>query len=68
MTQHYISWWNLENLFDIENSTDRPERLAKSIKNELKKWKKLDERGNYQEYCQAVVYILERKLDKYNKS
>ncbi|MCD4772441.1 MAG: endonuclease/exonuclease/phosphatase family protein, partial [Bacteroidales bacterium] len=38
MTQHYISWWNLENLFDIENSTDRPERLAKSIKNELKGW------------------------------
>lgn len=39
-----------------------------SIKNELKKWKKLDERGNYQEYCQAVVYILERRLNKNNKS
>jgi len=38
MTQHYISWWNLENLFDIQNSTDRHEKLAKSIKNELKGW------------------------------
>ena len=40
MIQHYISWWNLENLFDIQNSTNRSERLAKSIKNELKGWDK----------------------------
>ena len=38
MIQHYISWWNLENLFDIENSPTRSEKLSKSIKNELKGW------------------------------
>ncbi len=40
MTQHYISWWNLENLFDIKNSTNRPKHLAKSLKQELKGWNK----------------------------
>ncbi len=37
-TTHYIIWWNLENLFDIENSQLRPLWLAKRLKNELKGW------------------------------
>lgn len=48
MPAHYITWWNLENLFDVENSTDRPAWLASSLKNELKGWTKA---------------VLERKLD-----
>ena len=49
MGTHYISWWNVENLFDTETSTDRPEWLQKELKRELKGWtedvlnKKLDQ-------------------------
>ena len=25
MTEYFIAWWNVENLFDVENSTTRPE-------------------------------------------
>ncbi len=38
METHYISWWNLENLFDIEDSIFRPSWLAKTLKKELKGW------------------------------
>lgn len=31
MDQHYIAWWNLENLFDVEDSPDRPEWLASQL-------------------------------------
>ncbi len=35
MDQHFIAWWNLENLFDEEGSpdpSDRPEWLTKAEK------------------------------------
>jgi len=38
MTTHNICWWNLENLFDIENSPRRSTLLNKKLKNELKGW------------------------------
>ena len=40
MTTHYISWWNLENLFDEKDAptTRRPEDLARKIKADLKHW------------------------------
>lgn len=38
MEKHYISWWNVENLFDVCNSTDRPAWLQKKLKSELKGW------------------------------
>jgi hypothetical protein len=31
-------WWNLENLFDVENSPTRPEWLQKKLAGELKGW------------------------------
>lgn len=37
-TEHFIYWWNLENLFDVANSKDRPDWLQKKIKRELKGW------------------------------
>ena len=40
MNKYYIAWWNLENLFDVENSTQRPEWLKKSLKKELRGWNK----------------------------
>ena len=38
MTNHFIAWWNLENLFDVEGSADRPDYLAQMLANELKDW------------------------------
>lgn len=49
MKTHYISWWNVENLFDEEHSAERPEWLQKNLNQELKGWntavlnKKLDQ-------------------------
>ncbi|MBI9038223.1 MAG: hypothetical protein JEY97_08840 [Bacteroidales bacterium] len=40
MKTHYISWWNLENLFDTFDSENRPEWLAKELSGELKGWTK----------------------------
>jgi len=37
-TKHNIYWWNLENLFDIENSPTRPDYLQNQLKSELKGW------------------------------
>lgn len=31
MTNHFIAWWNLENLIDVEDALlDRPEWLVKA--------------------------------------
>lgn len=38
MTEHYITWWNLENLFDTKTSRRRPKWLAKKLAPELKSW------------------------------
>ncbi|MCH8013110.1 MAG: endonuclease/exonuclease/phosphatase family protein [Candidatus Marinimicrobia bacterium] len=38
MDQHFIAWWNLENLFDVEGSPDRPDYVAKRLASELKGW------------------------------
>ncbi len=38
MTEHYIAWWNVENLFDRVNSPTRPAWLQKKLQSELKGW------------------------------
>lgn len=38
MTNHFLAWWNLENLFDVENSKDRPLWLQNQLRNYLKGW------------------------------
>ncbi len=39
MTQvYFIAWWNLENLFDTEDSPHRPQWLASRLKKHLKGW------------------------------
>ena len=40
MQTYYICWWNVENLFDVANTSppDRPEHLQKTLKSELKGW------------------------------
>jgi len=39
MESYFIAWWNLENLFDVENSANRPAWLANELKSELEGWK-----------------------------
>ncbi len=37
-TTHRLFWWNLENLFDTVNSTNRSEKLQRTLNKELKGW------------------------------
>jgi predicted extracellular nuclease len=38
MSEYNFVWWNVENLFDVENSPNRSEKLERTLKNELKGW------------------------------
>lgn len=38
MKTYHITWWNLENLFDTENSQDRPDYLQSRLRSELEGW------------------------------
>ncbi|MFI0480386.1 endonuclease/exonuclease/phosphatase family protein [Actinomadura sp. 9N215] len=38
MSTYYAAWWNLENLFDEENSPRRTEKVARVIKNSIAGW------------------------------
>lgn len=38
MAEYYVAWWNVENLFDVENSQQRPAYLQKQLAKELKGW------------------------------
>ena len=40
MTTYHIAFWNLENLFDVEGSRDRPEWLQRELNKELEGWNK----------------------------
>ena len=44
--EYQISWWNLENLFDVENSPNRENRIKSGIKSEVRGWtiEKLDKK------------------------
>jgi hypothetical protein len=35
---YYVAWWNLENLFDEENSPRRSEKLQRAIGGDLAGW------------------------------
>ena len=38
MTEYFIAWWNLENLFDTHDSPTRPEWLQRKLARELAGW------------------------------
>lgn len=48
LVEYYLSWWNLENLFDVVDSTQRPDWLKAELKSELVGWDKavLDKKIN----------------------
>ena len=49
MPQHYLAWWNVENLFNIKSDPDRSDKLERALGKELDGWtapvltKKLDQ-------------------------
>lgn len=51
-TTYYITWWNLENLFDVFNSTEREDWLDRRLSSELKGW---------------TDTVLQRKIDNLSK-
>ena len=38
MSEYYIAWWNLENLFDIQGYPQRPDWLQQALDSELNGW------------------------------
>jgi len=38
MNEYFVAWWNLENLFDVENSSQRPLWLRSRLRSELAGW------------------------------
>ena len=38
MSEYYVAWWNLENLFSVEDDPERIPWLASQLKSELKGW------------------------------
>jgi hypothetical protein len=38
MNEYYVAWWNLENLFDTEDSLSRTDKLKRALGKELKGW------------------------------
>lgn len=40
MTDYYVAFWNLENLFDVNQSPRRTDKLQRTIGSELKGWTK----------------------------
>ena len=38
METYFIAFWNVENLFDVAGSPDRPDWLAQRLRNELEGW------------------------------
>jgi predicted extracellular nuclease len=54
VSSFYAAWWNVENLFDIENSPDRTEKLQRTLANELRGW---DERLLFRKVDQLATII-----------
>ncbi|MEM7234343.1 MAG: endonuclease/exonuclease/phosphatase family protein [Planctomycetota bacterium] len=38
MTDYYVAWWNVENLFDTSTSPARPDWLQRKLRSELRGW------------------------------
>jgi endonuclease/exonuclease/phosphatase family metal-dependent hydrolase len=38
MSEYFLAWWNVENLFDTEDSPNRSDKLKRALGNELNGW------------------------------
>ena len=52
--QYLIAWWNLENLFNVENWPDRPEWLANQLATELAGW----DQGILDKKCTQLARVI----------
>lgn len=52
MSKYFVAWWNVENLFDTEDSPNRSDKLRRTLGKELKGWSKA---------------ILNKKIDQLSK-
>lgn len=40
MSEYFLAWWNVENLFDVEDSPNRTDKLKRALGKELQGWTK----------------------------
>ena len=59
MTEYHFGWWNLENLFDIENSPRRTPHMQNVVGSELKNW---DQSVLSKKICQLSSIIKQMNL------
>jgi len=57
MQDYFIAWWNLENLFDAEDSPDRHPRLREILKEELQGWNEEVLRAKIGQLSKIIVRI-----------
>jgi hypothetical protein len=54
---HYVAWWNVENLFDLSSSTHRPPTLKKRLKSELKGWTALVLKAKVRQLASIITHM-----------
>lgn len=57
MTDYYTAFWNLENLFDVQNSPRRSEKLQRTLKKELKGWNAGILNGKIRQLASIIVQM-----------
>lgn len=60
-TKYFISWWNLENLFDIRESTNRENWLSNALAKELKGWTDSVLQQKINQLCSVIRQMNENK-------
>lgn len=61
IAEYYVGWWNLENLFDIERSSQRPDWLKDHLKNELKGWTRSVLNKKLNQLARVIVFMNHQK-------
>lgn len=56
-TTHRLFWWNLENLFDSVNSTNRSEKLQRTLNKELKGWTTAVLDKKIEQLCKVITQM-----------
>jgi len=61
IAEYYVGWWNLENLFDIERSSQRPDWLKDRLKKELKGWTRSVLNKKLNQLARVIVFMNQQK-------
>jgi hypothetical protein len=54
LNEYFITWWNVENLFDVEDSDERLPRLKEILKEELVGWNEVVLNDKLSQLAKAV--------------